>query len=432
MTMFKWVRVSRILSIGVLVGFCCAVPTVALEFEAPPQLDPIDVLPSNLVDGPNHRIVQVTNNGIQHEFVMQVGEEQWRAIGELQLRMRVREADALAYLEAMSTTKVFVDGLRDAGVDSVRSLGQLFMNPAETVYALPDGVHRLFRGYIRSTRKGIAETQRVLAGESDATVDPAKFREMNYLLGDAERQWAAELKIDPYTNNLKLRNAISKMAIVEFIGGLPVDFALPPISSAALGVLEEIGTNLYTKDAAQLELDNRACLLEVGIAQAKIESYITSLYSTPSSQTVACAALRRLKDVEQLELLVDRLIASKSFEETSFSVAIISMLAWHHGAVTPLSRIASDGTLPYGISSDAGVVVMFPADHLIWDNTVAAAADNLSAVSSRATQRTLWVLGKVSQQASQALQIRGWNIEDSTHNAQIQTLRNRGFLTSDI
>lgn len=420
---------QNLLYMILFVGCSC----LAADFEAPPSLKIADVVPAQLQTGPNHKVVSIDNNGIRNRYLIDTGFGQFEAFGGVDLRVRIREADALTYLNEMSKTKVFLDAIKDAGIQTVKSIAVAFTQPVQTIKGLPAGVTRLFAGYARSTKRGIMETENIAKGSSAEGMAPEEFKRLNYLVGDAEREWALELKVDPYTTNMKLRSAISSMAMVQFIGGLPVDFALPMTASLTVSILGEIGEQIYQQDATKLEQANRACLQAVGIDSERINGFFDALYLSPTTHTVFCSVIKRMTDISNIAMLVDKLANTGSFEESRFLLGTVTLLAWYHNQQSSLESLVADDGVPYAITSTGDLVVIIPADYLSWTEIVAAGVNRLDehAEKGGVKRKSIWLLGEASEKMREQLMARGWILQDRKSNGQLAKLYESSLISGN-
>ncbi|MGK0469716.1 MAG: hypothetical protein ACJAR0_000178 [Candidatus Azotimanducaceae bacterium] len=393
------------------------------KFESPSDVSSIGFLPTALQTGPNHTVSSMAvSNGFQNVYTISSKFGEFEATGLAALKTRVAEVDAMAYLEALSRADVFVGALKDAGVETAGAIAGVFTSPVTTVKGIPGGVDRVFAG----ARRGFGLTKRLFQGKSDsATIDPKDFREMNYLVGNSERQWASELKTDPYTTNMKLREMVSSMSVVEFIGGLPIDIALPMGAGLAVGVLGD-ETEVYLQSAELLEQKNRSCLEEFNVTAADIEAFITASYLTPTTQTGFCNTLVRLDDIESIDKLPALLAKTESFEASHFLLQTINLLAWYNAEINEVTEIISDDGLPYGTTDDGTVLAMLPADNLLWTDLVES---RMSDIKSDKT-KTLWVLGVPSKLASEQLTKSGWKVMTTANTPSLDALYKAGTTAS--
>ena len=392
-------------------------------FESPGDVSSGSFLPAALQSGPNHTVSSMAaSDGFQNIYTVSSKFGEFEATGLAALKTRVAEVDAMAYLEALSRADVFVGALRDAGVETASAIAGVFTSPVKTVKGIPGGVDRVFAG----ARRGFGLTKRIFQGKSDsATIDPKDFREMNYLVGNSERQWASELKTDPYTTNMKLREMVSRMSVVEFIGGLPIDIALPMGAGLAVGVLGD-ETEIYLQSAELLEQKNRECLVEFEVEAADIEAFINASYLTPTTQTSFCNALVRLDGVDGANKLSAVLAKTESFEASNFLLQTINLLAWYNAEVSALTKIVSDDGLPYATTEGGAVLAMLPADNLLWTDLV---ENRMADIKSDKT-KSLWVLGTPSKLAGEQLMKSGWQLMTTANTPSLDMLYKAGTTAS--
>jgi hypothetical protein len=397
------------------------------QYETPGEVGSADYLPAVLQAGPNHTVSSIAvSDGFQNTYIISSEFGQFAVTGMAALKTRVTEVDAMAYLEAVSRADVFVNALKDAGVETATAIAAVFTSPVKTVQGIPGGVDRVFAG----ARRGFGLTKRLFQNKPDSNdIDPKDFREMNYLVGNSERNWASELKTDPYTTNMKLRKMVSSMSVVEFIGGLPVDIALPMGAGLAVGVLGD-QTEIYRQSAQLLEQKNRACLAEFAVEASDIDALIKASYLTPTTQTAICNALTRLDGVANLNQLPAMFANSESFEATNFLLQTINLLAWYNtdaGDVAAITEIISDDGLPYGLTVEGTVLLMLPADNLLWTDLVESRMADIKSDEVK----SLWILGAISHQANEQLTKSGWKISSTANSEQLKSLYNAETTSSE-
>jgi hypothetical protein len=400
--------ISKGFSISLLSALLLSLPAAAdNHFETLGTVAANDFVPANLQTGPNHTVSsEASSDGFQNVYIVNSKYGAFQATGIEGLTKTVTEVDALAYLEAVSRAEVFVNALGDAGVQTASAIAKAFTSPVTTVRGIPDGIGRVFEG----AQRGFGLATRMLRGNNSQKdgIEPEDFREMNYLVGDGQRKWAQELKTDPYTTNMKLRQTISNMSVVEFVGGLPVDIALPMGAGLAVGVIGD-ETEIYRQSAQLLEAANRTCLADLGVEPEQLEAFITANYLTPTTQTSTCNTLRALSSVEGSNQLVPSLAASESFEAADFLLQIAEMMVQHQSesAATLTSLVVMDG-LPYAMSGDSPVI-MLPAENLQWTEVF---ANRITAIDAKGT---VIVSGTPSEMTVSSLASLGWEVSTVTN-----------------
>lgn len=391
-------------------------------------------VPDSLKAGPNHTVAEsAAVEGFQNRYTVRTQFGDFEAVGPGDLRSRVKEVDALTYLEEMSRSKVFVESLKDAGVGSVSAIVGVFTRPVQTISGVPSGVQRLFSGFWKSAQRGAASTSRVLSRESADDMSAEDFRKLNYLVNDSEREWARELGVDPYSTNLKLRAGISNMAVVEFVGGLPVDVALPLAASLTVGVLGEFDAQLYEQDAVRLEASNRACMQEGGVDGETTEAVIEARYLTPTLQTIFCRNVGILAGVDGLSAIGRQLADSESFEESRFVLDTMSLVAWYQWNFGGLVLIEAEDGLVYGVSDASELVYLVPTSYLSSNELTTHVFEALKARGRRGGIETLtaWAPGQVSPGLAADLELAGWNLQTRDNNELLDAVFADGVVIAD-
>ncbi len=141
------------------------------------------------------------------------------------LRIRIGEINALAELDELSQTEVFIKAAADAGVGQLKSIKQFATHPVETVVGIPSGIGRMFKRYLRQASEVVGATKEIVddadqtngekEDDSNSAVD---LTERFFGVSGAERAWARKLGTDPYSTNETLRAAIKEVAWAERLG----------------------------------------------------------------------------------------------------------------------------------------------------------------------------------------------------------------------
>ena len=400
------------------IGTFAAQDETKVVYETPDEVASADFIVPALQTGPNHTVSAVAvSDGFQNTYTVSSKYGEFPATGIADLKRRISEVDALAYLEAVSRADIFVAGLRDAGVETASAIAGVFTSPVKTVQGIPGGVERVFAG----ARRGFGLTKRLFQGKPDSdSIEPKDFRELNYLVGNSEREWAEELKTDPYTTNMKLRETVSSMSVVEFVGGLPVNIALPMGAGLAVGVLGD-ESEIYKQSAQALEIKNRACLDTLGVSAEDIDAFINADYLTPTTQTAFCNALSRLEGIDNANKLAAMFANNSSFEASDFLLETVNLLAWYNTEVEDVPAVAEiviDDGLPYAITDEGTTLVMLPADNLLWTDVVESRMADIKTEEDK----SIWVLGQASAIANQQLKKAGWMVMTTENSAALKAL----------
>ena len=216
------------------------------------------------------------------------------------------------------------------------------------------------------------------------------------------------------------------MSIVQFIGGLPVELALPLGASLTLDIVGEIAGKIYQKTAAELEIDNRACLAMLGVQQTVIEEFINAEYLTPTLQTVFCTSATTLSEVANVSALATQLASSESYETGRFLLSTVGLLSWYHQTQEPLTEIIGEVSLPQAITEKNQHIVMLPVDYLFWTEQTSQAIEALPKRTD-ASGRTMWIIGHSSASALEQLKSRHWQAQNVESSPELAAIYNSGL-----
>jgi len=191
--------------------------------------------------------------------------------------------------------------------------------------------------------------------------------------------------------------------------------------------LEEVGDKVYSQSAQDLEVVNRQCLTEIGVQD--VDAFFDANYLTPTMHTMFCSAASLMTKVEGLSMFSDQLSGSQSFEQSRFVLRTLSLMAWHHKAVGEISSFMSDDGLPYARTTSGDLLIVMPVDHVLWTETVATRIDHLSkyADENRLAQKSLWMLGQVSDRTREELARRDWQLKDRVTDERIERVFQLGL-----
>lgn len=201
-------RIALTIVFIVAAGLCQAqeLPSHSqLNYEVAQDLSAADLLPAELLRGKYHVVDdRVRNDGYLNYYTIQSDFGEFEAVSTASLRLRIREIEALGELDELSQTGVFVNAMGQAGVDKIVSVTKLVADPMASVKSAPSGIGRLFKSYSQKTKRAFAA---VTPDDEDA--DQATILTDRYFgVTDSERKWSEKLKVDPYTSNEVLRDAI--------------------------------------------------------------------------------------------------------------------------------------------------------------------------------------------------------------------------------
>lgn len=397
-------------------------------FENADNLNAADVLPAELLRGPHHRVNEVVrNDGYLNYYRIESDYGEFDAISTPMLKIRVGEINALAELDELSKTEVFLSAAADAGVGQLKSVKEFATRPVQSVVGIPSGIGRMFKRYSRQAGEAIDASKEFVAGDDeedegaaddaddDSTTDKVvDLTESYFGVSGAERAWSRKLGTDPYSSNEVLRAAIREVAWAERLGRFGMGFAgVPKIPGA--DIIGEVNDVVWSKDPYELEDLNRERLAATGATEALVESYLDSDTLSPTQQTLLTAAIAELDGADGRDGILEQALNVQTGAEANFLINTVTMLAWFHHNRMPIASVQTYSAVPSGIAQDGTPVLTFAVDHVYWTESIAEAArlhtDNLA--EDRAGDAQILLLGSASDRTRQELNDLGYSVEEN-------------------
>jgi len=399
------------------------------EFEDAADLRAADVLPDELLKGAHHSVESaVRSDGYLNYYTIKSDYGEFDAISTAMLKTRVGEIDALAELEDLSKTEVFISAAADAGVGQLKTLKTFATKPVETVVGIPSGIGRMFNRYKRQAGEAVDATKEFVEGEDDeekaegegeegdeeTTTDKAvELTEGFFGVSGAQRAWAQKLGTDPYSSNEVLQAAIKEFAWAERLGRFGMGFAgVPQIPGA--DIIGEVNEAVWSKDPWELQDLNRERLIATGADEELIESYLDNPRMSPSQQTLLTAAIAEIGEASGREGILRQALNAQTEAEANFLIKSVTMLAWYHLNQKPITSVLTYAAVPGGVTADGTTTLVFAVDHVYWTEAIAAAATGHASQTSDDDAGTseVWLLGSASKRTKKALKGLGFAVHE--------------------
>ena len=396
------------------------------SYETPQERKAADILPAELLEGEHHSVDdRVRSDGYLNYYTITSDYGEFEAVSTATLRIRIGEINALAELDELSKTEVFIKAAADAGVGQLKSIKQFATHPVDTVVGIPSGIGRMFKRFSRQAGEAVDSTKEFVAGDEDDSdqTEGEKEDDSNaavhltesfFGVSGAERRWAQKLGTDPYSANETLRAAIKEVAWAERLGKFGIGFAgIPEIPGA--DIIGEVNQAVWSKDPYELQDLNRARLVATGADEELIEIYLENRRFSPTQQTVLTAAIAELADVEGRAGILTQALNAKTDAEVRFFVRSVALLAWYHLNQNPIVSVNTDAVLPAGFTETDKSVVLVAADHVYWTESLAQAADRFTQSGADAViaTREVWLLGSTSERFNHEMTNLGWDVHQN-------------------
>jgi hypothetical protein len=377
----------------------------AAPIEEPPSLSAEAVLGAR-ARGSNYQVEDpVRSDGFLQVFTIRTAQGRHHVEGRDLLEVRLRELQALATLQQMSTSQTYLNAAAAAAKKPVDLAVGLVTNPVDTIERSMSGVGTLF------SRIGAAASN---PGRGrDSLADSALG------IASAKRQLARQLGVDPYTDFKPLAAALDETARVTALGNLTVSGAFMAIPGGA-GVAvsysktaEDMGQVVFDKTPSELRELNRGKLAALGVPAPLAGAFLDNTSFTPTDQTVIVAALARMTGVKNRQLFVTRVATASTRDLAFFFRRRAELIADQHTRVSPFADFSDIIGFPLNRTADGRVVAVLPLDQLAWTGPV---SDLVASLDQTIKERRLGnaveirLSGTVTDAARQGLAEQGWTV----------------------
>jgi hypothetical protein len=406
-----------------LAALASAALAVAATYEGPRTFTASELLKPAQVTGPHHSVAPtVKTEGYLHVFDITTDWGALEAEGRGMLLMRLHEVGALAQLDQVSKSAVFVKAAGTSVLNVGKGVASVVQDPGATARGMGVGVKRfgtnLGREARRTTGKVVDSATSDQKDESGkSTTDQAAEAGVsvaNSVLGvnAAARRWAQKVGVDPYTSNPILKKALVDLGRIDSAGAMAARIAvpIPPIVSGTATA----GKLVWAKDPEALLKENEQKLRDLGVGADVIKQLYLSRGFTLTLHTALAGSLREV-NVPGVADYVATAAEADSEGAGVFFAESAGMLARFH-KTAPVAAVLTDSRALVAKTKDGRAVVLLPLDWVQW---TAAYDKALTEVEKRAraelgaTKLELRMTGTMSAVAKQEMAARGWTVTEN-------------------
>jgi hypothetical protein len=379
-------------------------------YEPAATLSASQILPPELLAGPNHRVEErVYNDGYLNRYTVLSKFGGFVAVSTPMLRKRISEINAMVRMEQIEGTKEFTSSLKEAGTDTLVGFKNLVTKPVDTVKGAASGLGVAFR------RAGDA-----LTGPKRSDAEDSKIKD---LIGfsKTKREYAYQLGVDAYSDNQKLQDRLNEIAWAGYAGGITWAAAMSAVPGGAGLAITISGTHkllnevFRTTPPADLRRTNGEKLKAMNVHPEVADAFLNNSVYSPRDQTLLVNALEEMKGVSNRATFV-RLVAGTANRDLAFfRERQAEMYAGYHKAIAPVETFIALGEFAAVRTTKNEVVFNVPLDHLVWTQDMAkllTAADARVTQLTRPANKQLWVTGTVSARAKKEIESRGWQLNE--------------------
>ena len=389
-----------------LAAAAVSVPSARLADDEPaPRFQASAILPASVLKGPHHAVNDtVETDGYYHIFTLTSDFGPFTAVGRTVLTQRIDEIRAIAALQEVSKSEVFLKSAGGAVVDLGKGVAGVVTKPAETAKGIAGGVKRFGVNLGRASKRAVSNKGGAESGES------APEGAANTLLGvsSAMRRWAQKVQADPYTTNLVLRDALKGIAQVDTAGAIATKVAVP--IPAVVGTTATVGELVWSKDPEELRKFNEARVKALGVSPDHAGRFFKNGWFTLTLQTRLVSALHAVSRPGCAAYIVTASHADNE-REALFYVESAEMLQRVHAA-SPVARVLDDSQAVVAAVGPTALLLA-PVDDV---RSTSALREIVTEVAQRALaelkarQLELRVTGRVSEQATAHARTAGWTV----------------------
>ncbi len=366
-----------------------------------------DFLQASLLESDIHRVDdKVITRGYHNIYTISSNYGNLTAYGDAEVPVRVQEIRALATLDEITNSSIFISVAKGVVTGPFKLLGRLFRHPVDTVSGIPAGGWHLATRYAEMVTGSRGEFEDGVASE---------------LLGisSVKRAYARLLNVDVYSSNSALQEKLNRVAYVAFASGIPFGFArktaLPGEVTTGLGLLRllSLGAVLKARAPEDVRRMNRASLRQMEIDEALIGRFLGKPVFSPRHETIIVQSLAEIEGAANRGGFLELAVRANSEEEALyFQRAAQLMLGYHRNIAPVVAVIALDG-VPLFYTAEGNIVAALPLDFFRWTRHSAELWPTI--VRSVRRQREvsrfeLWITGRASPRAIERANALGMTI----------------------
>ncbi len=377
------------------------------------------ILPAAIVKGPHHTVSEeVKAEGFYQQFHVVSDFGDIDVEGRAMLSTRVSEIDAIARLSEVSKGEIFAKAAGGAVLNVGRGVASVVTEPVATAKGIGGGLKRFGVNLGRKAKRAAdSATKDDKKPEGPERTKKAKALDAaggaaNSVLGvnGAARRWAEQLRVDPYTTNPFLHQALVDVGKIDAAGSIVTKVALP--IPALVSTTATVGGLVWGADPEEVRKTNEARLAELGASKEVAARYLINGNYTLTSQTRFIAALHAVK-VKGCDDYVEAASEASNEREALFFVESAETLAGLHQHEA-VSRILPDSRAMVA-KVGTRAVALLPFDWLRWTEGLQSSAIETAARAKRelgVKTLEMRVSGATSRSANAGLLAAGWTVTD--------------------
>jgi hypothetical protein len=405
-----------------LVAFASAVLAVAAAYEPARTFKASEILKPSQIKGPHYQVADaVPTEGYFHLFSIKTDYGPIEAEGMSLLLTRLNEVRALAELDEVSKSEVFLKAAGTSVVNVGKGVASTVTDPEATAKGMGAGVKRfgtnLGRKAKRTADQATADKGEKAQAEQKSTdkkTSEAAAGIAGSILGVSagSRRWAQKVGVDPYTSNPVLKKALADIGKVDAAGGIAAKVVVP--IPMVVSTTASVGNLVWGKDPEALLKHNEQRLKELGATDEVVKELYLSKGFTLSLETRMISALHAVK-AKGGAAYADTAAEAGIVREAVFFAESAEMLQRFH-AKTPVVELLPDSRALVAKTKDGRAVALLPIDWIHWTAAFEKAATEVQARARKelgATKLEVRLSGTASPTARKELAARGIDVVEN-------------------
>ena len=246
----------RIVQLCLAAAMAASLPNLTAQesYEPPPKFTATALLGAAGVKGANYQIAEaVRTEEYFHEFTIASPYGSFETIGLTQVPVRIQEITALAALEEVSKTEVFLSAAGQSVVNIGKGAAAAVKDPEATVKGLGAGIKRVGVNLGRRAERATESAGEEKSADEGSAAGSAAGSVLG--VNAAMRRWARKVGVDPYTTNVVLRKALDDIAKVDAAGSIATKVAVPV--PGVVGMTAAVGDIVWGKDPEEVRKNQR-------------------------------------------------------------------------------------------------------------------------------------------------------------------------------
>jgi len=395
-------------------AFAAGAANADSHFEQPLVATAAELLPANIVKGPNHSVRSaVHNDGFLYIYDIDTKYGPLRAVSTPTLYKRISELNAMAGMEQLKGTTEFADGLKNQAGNFVKGGVGIVAHPVKSVSGAVSGVASIFKGVGGTMHYGKSDTESgrlsVISG-----------------FDKTKREYASEFDVDMYSRNKYLQDELTDISRAGFLGSSIVRLGGAAATGGAGIALTVTGTTQAMKDllreksAADLRVINADSLTAMGVGSDLVDLFLGNRNFTLTQQTAIVFALKSMSGTTNRAAFIKFAALTDNDDMAAFRRRQAEMYAGYSANIAPIATFESAAQVAVGRNQNNVAIFCAPLDYILWTQGLSNLAGSLTLGvdgMEGITGKELWLAGNASPATAEQMTKWGWNINERSNAA---------------